>query len=245
MHIVHHIVHHFVLDKPMGICYNMNEKSKEEQCLKRLRISLYICILALILLTGCGAGDASESSAPSVSSIPDSSAPDTHPSVPEPPTLSEPEISSVEEIPILPGGAFRDVFSGVQFRLPDGWEDVASEEDMLFSVASADGSRSVNAVYTALKQTTGLTEALLIEETKKKLPPLWREAGAVNVETAAVHISLLSEEHDALSLTASVDGEAICQLQVYLFRADGLYTLTVTAEDMEAVQELLNSFEKY
>ena len=62
-------------------------------------------------------------------------------------------------------------------------------------------------------------------------------------DEAALPVSLLDEPHKSLSLTAAMDGRNVCQLQVYLLRSDGLYTLTVTAGSLEEAKSLLAAFE--
>lgn len=210
---------------------------------------LCVCLLALFcLLAGCGAepdasSKASDGSSGSAASVA-ISAP-SEPSVLSEPAISggEPADSGSEDIPLI-FGEVCEVFPGLRFRLPDGWEEnAASTPETLFYASSAAGSDSVSAAYAALEQTTGLTEALLAAEFADTLPPLWEEAGAKDVKTDVTRLDLLGEEHGALSLTASVDGKAVYQLQVYLLRSDGLYTLTVTAGSRETANELLSAFE--
>lgn len=211
------------------------------------RLCAMVCLLALLcLLASCGKELDAPSDAPSASSESAGSSAPSAPSAPsEPSVLSEPTLSGSGDIPLISGGVC-EVFPGLSFRLPDGWtneEDPASAPEMLFSASSADGNASVSAAYAALEQITGLTEALLAAEFAETLPPLWQEAGAKDVKTDVTRLSFLGEEHDALSLTATVDGKAVCQLQLYLLRSDGLYTLTVTAGSREEANGLLSAFE--
>lgn len=170
--------------------------------------------------------------------------------VSEPETLSEPTVSDPAEesssaggIPVPPDETV-SVYAGLCFRLPEGWKnDPVPGEEWLFFAVSAEGTSSVSAVRTPLDTVKGLTEELLIEEFRTALPAAWKDAGATGVDTAAVSVSLLEESHKALSLTAVMDGKSVCQLQVYLLRSDGLYTLTVTAGSLEEAKSLLAAFE--
>lgn len=158
---------------------------------------------------------------------------------------SEPEEGSEPDAdpPPLSDGSVR-VYAGLRFRLPVGWGiDPAAAPEALFFASPAEGSSSVSAAYTPLETVQGLTEALLIEEFRGSLSSAWESAGAKDVKAAAVSVSLLGEPRKALSLTASVNGRSVCQLQLYLLRSDGLYTLTVTAETQANAKALLSAFE--
>lgn len=214
------------------------------------------CVLLCIWLAGCGgdtldpaSGTSAETSAEFSA---ETSAQDVFstPSVSEPssvskPTVSDPaEESSIGGEPPLPSGEPLAVCDGLCFRLPEGWKTgPAFAPDMLFFASAEDGSRSVSATYTALDTVQGMTEPLLIEAFRVSLSASWTDAGATDVRAASVSVSLLEEPHEALSLTASMNGRAVCQLQVYLLRSDGLYTLTVTAGDSEGAKALLAAFE--
>lgn len=204
-----------------------------------------LCLLVGLLVAGCGEGTPPAVSDPSgISCAP--SAPDV---LSEPEAISEPmvsaeESSNVGEETSVPQEEPLSVCSGLCFRLPEGWKsDPAPAEELLFFASSAEGDASVSAVYTAPGTMQGLTESLLIEEFRGSLSAAWKDAGATGVEAASVSVSLLDEPHEALSLTASMGGKTVCQLQVYLLRSDGLYTLTVTAGDLAGAKSLLAAFE--
>lgn len=226
------------------------------------------CVLLCIWVAGCKPGTSAEISA-ETSAEPSSQDVLSTPSVSEPssaskPTISDPveessfseESSSANESSIggessvggeepPPHGETLAVCAGLCFRLPERWGvDPASASDMLFFASAEDGSRSVSATYTALETVQGLTEPLLIEAFRGSLSASWTDAGATDVRAASVAVSLLGEPHEALSLTASINGRAVCQLQVYLLRSDGLYTLTVTAGDLQGAKALLAAFEE-
>lgn len=215
----------------------------------KTRFATGACLLALLcLLAGCGEEPSGTWDA--ASSVPSAVSSATPSVVSEPSALSEPtvsdpaeESSSVEE-PSVPPEEPLAVYPGLCFRLPEGWSAApASAPETLFFASSAEGSSSVSAVYTPLETVQGLTEALLIEEFRMNLFTAWADAGATGVGAGAVSVSLLGENHEALSLNASVDGNSVSQLQVYLFRSDGLYTLTVTAGSLEDARALLAAFE--
>lgn len=201
------------------------------------------CLLVCLLAAGCGEGTPDVSDGAGMSSV--SSAPNavSEPSALSLPTVSDDQSSSCGETSASPD-VILNVSPGLCFRLPDGWKtDAASSPETLFFASSADGISSVGAAYTALETVQGLTEALLIEEFRATLRSAWEGAGATGVNAASVSVSLLEEPHEALSLTASVDGRSVCQLQLYLLRSDGLYTLTVTAGNLEGAKALLAAFE--
>lgn len=159
-------------------------------------------------------------------------------------TSESADVSDPEADPPPLSDDVRRVYSGLCFRLPVGWgTDPSSAPETLFFASSAEGSASVSASFTSLETAQGLTEALLIEEFRADLPAAWEAAGAKGVKAASVSVSLLGESHDALSLTASMNGKAVCQLQLYLFRGKNLYTLTVTAGSLADAKALLTAFE--
>ena len=220
------------------------------------------CVLLCIWLAGCGGDTSDPASGTSVETSAEFSAETSAqdvfstPSVSEPSSVSKPTVSdpaeessiggesSTGDEPPLPPGEPLAVCDGLCLRLPEGWRtDPALAPDMLFFASAEDGFRSVSATYTALDTVQGMTEPLLIEAFRVSLSASWTDAGATDVRAASVSVSFLEEPHEALSLTASMNGRAVCQLQVYLLRSDGLYTLTVTAGDSEGAKALLAAFE--
>lgn len=219
---------------------------------------LVLCVLLCGVLSLSFAGcEGKPSGAPSGTSS-ETSPQDllSNPSVSEPSAAGKPAVSdpadessignesSIGDGITLPPEETLAVCDGLCFRLPEGWRsDPASAPETLFFASAADGSGSASAAYTALDTAQGLTEALLIEEFRGSLSSAWTDAGAADVNAATVAVSLLGQPHEALSLTASMNGKAVCQLQVYLLRNDGLYTLTVTAGNAEGAKALLAAFE--
>ncbi len=196
------------------------------------RLCAAIFLLAALLLGAVGCGSTETLPSESISSGEGSYAE----------SVSFGTTTSTGTISLLPDGRW-EVRSDLWFSLPDGWteqETVVTGE--VLSVTSSDGLCTVSAVRSELSAMTGVTAELLIEEMRGSLTAAWKEAGAAEVSASEETVSFLGAEMSALLLTATLNGQAVFQKQLYLLDSDGLLTLTVTTRGTDNTQACLDFF---
>lgn len=150
---------------------------------------------------------------------------------------------SSEEISLIPPETY-ELPSGIVYRLAEGW--AVSEQDLdeeLLNASSADGQCSVTAYLTALPNTVGITESLLVNDAVQTLPESLAASGAEVVAIEAETLFFAGAEHPVLSLVTAKDGETVYQQQLYLLDGDKVLLLTVTAHEEDRRAELWSYFE--